>query len=421
MTTYTSPFTGQTINPAQVSYENLTISGSVTLQWPINGNTTNVVAGIIEVTATSSGSALVLPAATEVSVGTAFIVRNVGTTGNYSVTIQNNSAGTIIVIPVAPTTATVNTYYIYLTDNTTINGTWSTIAMGVGTSSASASALAGSGLIAQNATLNENTPITTFSTTYQFLNTDRAQLYVWAGGAGTATLPNVSTVGAGWFVIVKNDGTGILTVFTGSSAVIDAPAVNTTSIQVQIANSSIFVTDGTNWYTYALAQSNVFNYTQYVQAVDSIVSSPFTVTSTNAKSVIQEYTGVLGLNLTVRLPPTVQLYSLRNITTGSYSLTFGISGSSGTTVVVPQNQAIIAISDGTNLYNANSATTSFIAALQLGNGTAANPSLSFQGDATTGLFLPASGQLGFAISGVQAGALTSSGLLLPVGIVSGAF
>ena len=326
MTTYTSPFTGQTINPAQVSYESLTISGSVTLQWPINGNTSNVVAGIIEVTATSSGSALVLPSATEVSVGTAFIVRNVGTTGNYSVTIENNSAGTIIVIPVAPTTATVNTYYIYLTDNSTTNGTWSTIAMGVGTSSASASALAGSGLIAQNATLNENTSVTTFSTTYQFLNTDRAQLYVWVGGAGTVTLPSPSSVGAGWFVIVKNDGTGILTVATGSSATIDPVSSSATSVQVQIANSSVFVTDGTNWYTYALAQSNVFNYTQYVQPVDSIVSSPFTVTSTNAKSVIQEYTGVLGLNLTVRLPPTVQLYSLRNITTGSYSLTFGISG-----------------------------------------------------------------------------------------------
>ena len=201
----------------------------------------------------------------------------------------------------------------------------------------------------------------------------------------------------------------------------DAPAVNTTSIQVQIANSSIFVTDGTNWFTYALAQTNVFTYTQYIQPVGSIVSSPFTVTAANAKSVIQQYSGVLGLNLTVLLPPTVQLYSLRNITTGSYSLTFGIAGSSGTTLVVPQNQTIIAISDGTNLYNANSATTSFIAALSLGNGTAANPSLSFQSDATTGLFLAASGQLGFAVSGSQAGALTGTGLLLPVGINAGAF
>jgi hypothetical protein len=421
MTTYTSPFTGQTINPAQVSYESLTISGSVTLQWPINGNTTNVVAGIIEVAATTAGSALVLPAATEVSVGTAFIVRNVGTAGNYAVTIQNYSGGTIISVPVAPTTATVNTYYIYLTNNDTLNGTWSTIAMGIGASAASASALAGSGLLAINTTLNENTPLTTFSSAYQFLNNDRAQLYVWTGGAGTATLPNVSTVGAGWFVIVKNDGTGILTVSTGSSAVIDAPAVNTTSIQVQIANSSVFVTDGTNWFTYALAQTNVFTYTQYIQPVGSIVSSPFTVTAANAKSVIQQYSGVLGLNLTVLLPPTVQLYSLRNITTGSYSLTFGIAGSAGTTLVVPQNQTIIAISDGTNLYNANSATTSFIAALSLGNGTAANPSLSFQSDATTGLFLAASGQLGFAVSGSQAGALTGTGLQLPVGINAGAF
>jgi hypothetical protein len=276
-------------------------------------------------------------------------------------------------------------------------------------------------LLAINTTLNENTPLTTFSSAYQFLNNDRAQLYVWTGGAGTATLPNVSTVGAGWFVIVKNDGTGILTVSTGSSAVIDAPAVNTTSIQVQIANSSVFVTDGTNWFTYALAQTNVFTYTQYIQPVGSIVSSPFTVTAANAKSVIQQYSGVLGLNLTVLLPPTVQLYSLRNITTGSYSLTFGIAGSAGTTLVVPQNQTIIAISDGTNLYNANSATTSFIAALSLGNGTAANPSLSFQSDATTGLFLAASGQLGFAVSGSQAGALTGTGLQLPVGINAGAF
>jgi len=47
--------------------------------------------------------------------------------------------------------------------------------------------------------------------------------------------------------------------------------------------------------------------------------------------------------------------------------------------------------------------------------------LSFQSDATTGLFLAASGQLGFAVSGSQAGALTGTGLQLPVGINAGAF
>jgi hypothetical protein len=93
----------------------------------------------------------------------------------------------------------------------------------------------------------------------------------------------------------------------------------------------------------------------------------------------------------------------------------------GTTITLPQNQAIIAICDGTNIYNANSATSSFINSLTLGNGSSAAPSLNFQGDITTGLYLAASGQLGFAIAGQPAGQLTASGLLLPVGIDGGAF
>ena len=418
MTTYTSPYTGQTINPAQVGYESLTISADTTLQWPINSNSTSVVANILDVTATASGKKLILPSAQEVSVGQAFIVRNIGSVGQYSFTVANNSGGTIITIPVAPTTATVNSYYVYLTDNTTTNGTWSTIAMGIGTSSASANDLAGFGLLPLGNTLNEQTTVSQFSSTYTFTSNDRAAMYVWTGGAGTATLPQASTVGAGYFVIVKNDGSGILTVSSQSSATIDFVA---TSVQIQLANSSVFVTDGTNWYTYALAQTNVFNYTQLLVNVSSIVSSPYTLTSVQAKNVVQEYTGALGLNLTVILPPTVQLYSLRNVTTGAYTLTFSTGVVGGTTITLPQNQAIIAICDGTNIYNANSATSSFINSLTLGNGSSAAPSLNFQGDITTGLYLAASGQLGFAIAGQPAGQLTASGLLLPVGIDGGAF
>jgi hypothetical protein len=128
----------------------------------------------------------------------------------------------------------------------------------------------------------------------------------------------------------------------------------------------------------------------------------------------------------VLLPPTVQLYSFRNLTTGGYTLTFGISNTAGTaaigtTIVVPTTQAIIAIGDGTNLYNANSATTSFISSLQLGNGTAANPSLYWVNDATTGLYSPASGNIGIAIGGASVGTIASTGFQLTVGIVGGAF
>jgi hypothetical protein len=439
MTTYTNPYTGQTINPSQVGYESLTISSNTTLTWPINGTTTgNVVANIIEVTATAANLKLILPAATQVSNGQAIIIRNIGSGGNYAFNVVTNVANTVIVnIPVSASGTVSNTYYIYVTNNSTQDGTWSNIAMGIGTSSASASTLAGSGLTAINNTLNEATVVTTFSSSYSFVNNDRADLYTWTGGSGTATLPNpiagTGGVGAGWFVIIKNNGTGVLTVaVAGGSTKIDptssgaSPIGGTATVQVQIANSSVFVTDGYNWFTYALAQTNVFNYTQYVAAVDSIVSSPFVVSQTNAKSVIQQYQGVLGLNLTVLLPQTVQLYSLRNITTGSYSLTFGISNNAGTaalgtTITVPANQTIIAISDGTNLYNANSATSSYIATLSVSNGSAANPSITFQSDLTSGLYLVASGQLGLAISGVDVGTLTSSGFVIPVGINAGAF
>jgi len=117
----------------------------------------------------------------------------------------------------------------------------------------------------------------------------------------------------------------------------------------------------------------------------------------------------------------VQLYSLRNTTSGSFTLKFSTGIIGGTEIILPQNQTIIAICDGTNVYNAQTATSSGLTQLILGNGSAADPSLTFTGDSTTGLYLAASGELGFAISGTAAGSLTASGLLLPVGINSGVF
>jgi len=123
----------------------------------------------------------------------------------------------------------------------------------------------------------------------------------------------------------------------------------------------------------------------------------------------------------VVLPQTVQLYSLRNTTTGAYTLTFTTGVVGGLNLTLPQNQTILAICDGTNVYNAQTATSSFINQLTIGNGSAAAPSLSFTGDGTTGLYLAASNQLGFAVNGLAAGRLTPTGLFLPVGINGGAF
>ena len=414
MTTYVSPFTGQTLSPSQVGYESLLISSNTSLSWPINGTNTGVVANITEITATVSGLIVTLPPALQVSVGQAFIIKNLGTTGNFSFTLADNSGNTIISVPVASTTATVNTYYVYLTNNLTLNGTWSTIAMGIGSSSVSASALAGQGLKASGAVLNEVVYPFQVSSNYTFLNTDQSSLYVWTGGVGTLTLPSASAVGSGWFVFVKNDGTGICNVTAQGSSIIDNSS-NTT--QIQLGNSIGYATNGTNWFTFALGLASTFNYTQLAL---SITGGSTTLSNVQSQNVIQTYSGALTSNQTIVLPQTVQLYSLNNQTSGAFNLTFQTSYAGGLSLTLPQGQTIIAICDGKNVYSAQTATISTLNVLKLLNNTASLPSLTFQ-DVTTGLYAPSSGQIGFSISGALAAYLTASGFVCLTGISGGTF
>jgi len=405
MPSYTNPYTGQTISPSQVGYESLTISTDTTLQWPVNGNTSDVVANIIEVSATVGSLRLYMPAATQVSQGQSALIRNVG---SNTFTVVDTSGNTIVSI------SSGIAQYIYVTDNSTEDGTWATVTFGAGVSAANAATLAGNGLMAIGATLNTATPVTTFSANYTLNNTDRARMYVWTGGAGSLTLPTSGTAGADWFVIIKNDGTGVLTVLPQGVETIDGQV----SAQLQIDESFVVVCNGSNYFSYGYGQSSTFFFTQLVKTV---TGGTVTLTSSEAASIIQEYQGVLGSNCTVLVPQTVQLYSLRNTTTGAYSLTFSTGVVGGLNLTLPQNQTIIAICDGTNIYNAQTATSSFINNLTIGNGSAAAPSLSFISDALTGLYLAASNQLGFAVNGVSAGRLTPTGLFLPVGINGGQF
>lgn len=405
MTTYISPYTGQTINPSQVGYEALTISTDTFLQWPINGNTTNVVANIIDVTAIVASLSIYLAPATEVSTGQTVLFRNLGAN---DFTVVDNSGNTIVSV------SSGIAQYIYLTDNSTIDGTWESVQLGAGTSAANAASLAGYGLNAVNTTLNTVTPVVTFSSDFYLTPIGQSKLYVWTGGAGTITLPSASSLNSGWFFVLKNDGTGILNVALTGLDTIDGNV----SAQLQIDESLVIVSSGSDWFSYAYGQSSQFFFTQLVK---NVTGGTVVLTSSEATSIIQEYIGVLVSNCTVVLPPTVQLYSFQNKTTGSFTLTFTTGVMGGTTINLPQNQTIIAICDGTNVYNAQTSTSSFINALTLGDGSDTAPSLSFLSDATTGLYLAASGQLGFAISGSSAGKLTANGLLLPVGINGGAF
>ena len=90
-------------------------------------------------------------------------------------------------------------------------------------------------------------------------------------------------------------------------------------------------------------------------------------------------------------------------------------------MTLAQSQTIIVICDGTNVYNAQTATVTSTTSLTLGNGAAASPTLNFTGDTSTGLYLVGSGQLGFSAAGVNGMTLATTGLRVAVGIPGGAF
>ena len=475
--TYVNPFTGQTVSPSQVSYESLTISANTPLEWPINGNDNLTTANIIDVTATigaasfrgtisgttltvtsvtsgvvqvgqvitgtniasgttitalgsGSGSTgtyiisisqtigtaetitasalfLELPPASQVSPGQAIIVRNIG---SYAFTVTDTSGNTIVSV------ASGIAYYVWLTDNSTVNGTWTEVQFGAGTSSANASQLAGYGLEAVNTTLNTITPLVNYYSSATLSANAQSQLSVWQGGAGTITLPSSSVVGINWYTIIKNNGTGILTVQASGTDQIDASG---TSTQLQIGESFELVSNGsTGFSSWGYGQSAIFSFTQEQISVTG-AGATITLTANQGSYTLQEYSGVLGQNTTVVVPPTVQFYVVTNNTTGSYTLTFS-TGGSGATVTIPTGSTVAMVCDGTNVY-AVSTVSNNVSSLTLSVGSATNPSLNFVGNLSTGLYLPNSNQVGVTINGSEEAYFSSSGLTVLGGISGGTF
>ena len=399
MTTYTNPFTGQTISPSQVSFSALSLTANLQLEWPINGNDATPASAIIDVTATSSGTGtgwlLELPPATQVSVGQTLIIRN---TGANLFTVTDYSGNTIIAV------SSGIAQFVFLTSNSTVNGVWQSVVFGAGTSSANASALAGYGLEADGLTLNQAHPITTYYSSVVLGETNRAQFNVWGGGVGAFTLPSASTVGNNWFTIIRNGGSGILTLTPVGTDTIDGNV----NQQLQLTESLVIVSNGATGYnTYAYGRSNTFAFTQLAQVV---TGGTLTLTAAQGANIIQEYSGVLTSNQIVVLPSTVQLYSLQNDTSGAFTLTFKTAVSGGSTLVVNQGQTAFVVCDGTNVYSATSNSSSTFSSATLSAGTVLAPSLNFTGSTTTGLYLPASNQIGFAINATNGMTLSSTGL-----------
>ena len=396
MTTYVNPFTGMTISPSSVSYESLSISADTTLEWPINGTTGVPASSIIDVTASTVGLSLLLPPAVQVSTGQTVLIRNIG---SNAFTVKDNIGGTIVSV------ASGIANFIYLTNNATVAGSWTSIVMGAGTSSANASALAGYGLTASGLTLNQTYTVVSYFSSATLPATAQASFVVWASGVGTLTLPSASTVGANWFCMVRNNGTGILTLTPAGSDTIDGNATQ----QLQLTESLVLVSNGSGWNTFGYGRSNTFAYTQLVL---SVTGGTTTLTATQAANTLQFYSGILTQNQIIVVPSTVQLYTVTNSTSGAYTFTVKTAVGGGATVTVATGTTLVLICDGTNVYNAASGSSSAVTSLTLGNGTLAVPSLKFTGDLNSGLYLPTSSKVGLVVANTEVGYYNASGLTL---------
>lgn len=398
--TFTSPFTGNVIQPTDVSYRAITLSANTQLEWPINGNATdNYSARIMQVTATTGGLELRMPPANQTSVGNDALIRNVGA-NSFTVT-DYEGANTIITI------AAGETKYIYITANPDEEGTWGNIAFGTGSSSADAATLAGFGLLATSTTLNQSHPITTFSSSTTATASFRAQAYVWTGGAGTLTLTASSTLGNNWFTLLRNAGTGNLTISPSGGDLVNGSA----TIDLAPTDSCFLCCSGTTFYTVGLGKSTQFNFTQLTKAV---TSGAVALTSAEAANVIQKYTGTLSGNVTVTIPQVIQVYYITNQTDGTgagydISFTTGISGAANATV--PAGQQVILLCDSVNVFNASTVAAG-ASTLALLNGTASTPSLSFAAEGNTGIYRPSTGEFAITIQGTQRAMLDATGLTI---------
>lgn len=391
---YVSPFTGDVIQPTDVSFRAVTLTANTQLNWPSNSTTnSDFAARIMQVTASTAGLNLYMPPADQTSVGNDALIRNIGA-NTFTV---KDYAGTGTIVSVAAG----ESKYIYITTNATAQGTWGIIAFGTGTSSADATTLAGYGLVASGVTLNQSHPSAAITTSSTFAATDRAQTRVWGSGAGTATLPAAATLGNNWFTLFKNNGTGSFIISCSGAELIDGTSTKT----FNPTESAFIVCTGTAYVTVGYGVSSQFTFTALVK---SVTGGAVSLTNNEAANNIQEYVGALVSNVTVTYPPVVNLYIVSNQTTDNgFSLT--ITTGLGTTAVIPPGQQATLICDGINFLNANT-TQAGASAVSLLDGTVGTPSLNFAAETSTGIYRPSAGELGISVLGTKRVGVSATGV-----------
>jgi hypothetical protein len=373
MPSYSDVFGGANIYPSEISYSSVALTASITLSWPEETSTNvNLATRIMDVTPSAGSFNITLPDANKSGTGNTILFNN---KGSYTFTVLNAGGSQV------GTIASGQLWQVYLTDNTTANGAWQLLQYGATTSSANASALAGTGIVAVGAVLSQSVPITTFNSNYTAGDTDRARMYNWTGAGGTLVLPDPTAVGDNWFLYLRNSGSGQVDVNTPGSVQIDGA----TTLAFQPGESAIIASDGTNFYTIGFGQSSTFAFDYTV--INAAGSGDLTLSGAQLNRVAYRFTGALTAARNIIIPATVQQYWIDNRTTGAYTFTVKVAGTTG--VVLVTNERGIFYCDGSELLDADTAAVGFpISVAQGGTGaTSAGAALINLGGTSTGIAL----------------------------------
>ena len=396
MPIYNDVFGGANIYPSEISYSSVALSTDIVLSWPTETSTSNNLATrIMDVVASSAGLSITMPDASKTGTGNTVLFNNQGA----QTFVVKDAAGVQIV-----SIATGTVWQVYLTNNSTVAGTWESLQFGATTSEANASALAGTGIVAVGALLSQSVPITGFNSNYTSTQTDRAKMFNWTGAGGTLTLPDPAVLGNNWFLYLRNSGSGAISADAPGLTLIDGSAF----LSFQPGESAIIACDGTNFYTIGFGRSAVFAFDYTVIAVGG--TGNYTLTGTELNRVSYRFTGVKTGNRAIIVPATVQQYWVDNQTTGAY--TFTVKTAAGSGVLLAGGERAILYSDGTDVLRADTSGVSYpIAVNQGGTGaTSAGSALINLGGTSVGIgvFTAVDGAAAYAALGA-----------LPAGAVDG--
>jgi hypothetical protein len=339
--------------------------------------------------ASTNGLVIMLPDARQGAVGSDILIRNLGL---HEFTVVDAAGAESVSVPIGISK------YVYLTNNTTLGGSWANVTFAAGTSYADAVTLQGAGLTTVTGQLATTQNVINVSATPVISDNSRASTFVWNSGAGSFILPNIATLSTGWYIGFRNAGTGSLTIAAQNPALINDNA----SIVANPGDSGYIVYDVNtgNFVTVGLTAAANVTFTSATYDVDSIPGSTFSLVT--YAPIIQNYiaqTGSRTTSLTVTLPATTQIYILINATGHSnYDLYFVIEGSSQAPFKVTTGNIATVLSDGQNIYLLTSTSANSFLAV---NGVAGAPSYAFLSDATTGMYLPGVGILGLSANGTE--------------------